>query len=35
MILLYREYTPDAEPPYEEDPGCYHHMPEPTGDEVF
>ena len=28
VILLYREYTPDAKPPYEEDPGLYHHMPE-------
>ena len=27
VILLYREYTPDAKPPYEEDPGPYHHMP--------
>ena len=28
VILSYREYTPDAKPPYEEDPGLYHHMPE-------
>ena len=28
VILLYREYTPDAKPPYEEDSGLYHHMPE-------
>ena len=28
MILLYREYTPDAKPPYEEDPRLYHHIPE-------
>ena len=28
VILLYREYTPDAKPPYEDDPGLYHHMPE-------
>ena len=28
VILLYREYTPDAKPLYEEDPGLYHHMPE-------
>ena len=28
VILLYREYTPDAKPPYEEDLGLYHHMPE-------
>ena len=28
VILLYREYTPDAKPPYENDPGLYHHMPE-------
>ena len=28
VILLYREYTPDAKPPYEDDPGLYYHMPE-------
>ena len=28
VILLYREYTPDAKPPYEEDPRLYHHIPE-------
>ena len=28
VILLYREYTPDTKPPYEDDPGLYHHMPE-------
>ena len=28
VILLYREYTPDVKPPYEDDPGLYHHMPE-------
>ena len=28
VILLYREYTPDVKPPYEEDPRPYHHMPE-------
>ena len=28
MILLYKEYTPDAKPPYEADPRLYHHMPE-------
>ena len=28
VILLYREHTPDAKPPYEDDPGLYHHMPE-------
>ena len=26
VILLYREYTPDAKPPYEEDPGLYQHI---------
>ena len=26
VILLYREYTPDAKPPYEEDPRLYHHI---------
>ena len=28
VILLFREYTPDAKSPYEEDPRLYHHMPE-------
>ena len=28
VILLYREYTPDAKPLYEDDPRLYHHMPE-------
>ena len=28
VILMYREYTPDAKPPYEEDPRFYHHIPE-------
>ena len=28
VILLYRECTPDAKQPYEEDPRCYHHIPE-------
>ena len=28
VILMYREYTPDAKPPYEEDPRLYHHIPE-------
>ena len=28
VILLYREYTPYAKPPYEEDPRLYHHIPE-------
>ena len=28
VILLYREYTPAAKPPYEDYPGLYHHMPE-------
>ena len=28
VILRYREYTPDAKPPYEEDPKLYHHIPE-------
>ena len=28
VILLYRGYTLDAKPPYEEDPKLYHHIPE-------
>ena len=28
VILLYREFNPAAKPPYENDPGLYHHMPE-------
>ena len=28
VILLYRECTSDAKPPYEEDPRLYHHIPE-------
>ena len=28
VLLLYRECTPDAKPPYEEDPKLYHHIPE-------
>ena len=28
VILLYRECTPDAKQPYEEDPRLYHHIPE-------
>ena len=28
VILLYREYNPDVKPPYEDDPGLYHHIPE-------
>ena len=28
VILLYREFNPAAKPPYESDPGLYHHMPE-------
>ena len=28
VILMYREYTPDAKPPYEEDPRLYYHIPE-------
>ena len=28
VILLYREYTPDAKPPYEEDLRLCHHIPE-------
>ena len=28
VILLYREYTPDAKQPHEEDPRLYHHIPE-------
>ena len=28
VILLYRECKPTAKPPYENDPGLYHHMPE-------
>ena len=28
VILLHGGYTPDAKPPYEEDPKLYHHIPE-------
>ena len=28
VTLLYRECNPAAKPPYENDPGLYHHMPE-------
>ena len=28
VILLYRECSPDAKQPYEEDPKLYHHIPE-------
>ena len=28
VLLLYRECSPDAKPPYEEDPKLYHHIPE-------
>ena len=28
VILMYRGYTPDAKPPYEEDPKLYHCIPE-------
>ena len=28
VLLLYRECTPDAKPPYEEDPKLYLHIPE-------
>ena len=28
VILLYREFSPLAKPPYETDPGLYHHIPE-------
>ena len=28
VILMYRGYTRDAKPPYEEDPKLYHHIPE-------
>ena len=45
VILLYREFNPAVKPPYESDPGLYHHMPElygkrpslpeQAGDEVF
>ena len=28
VLLMYRECSPDAKPPYEEDTMLYHHMPE-------
>ena len=28
ILLMYRECSPDAKPPYEEDPRLYHHIPE-------
>ena len=28
VLLMYRECSPDAKPPYEEDPRLYHHIPE-------
>ena len=28
VLLLYREFSPSAKPPYETDPGMFHHMPE-------
>ena len=28
VTLLYREFSPSAKPPYETDPGMFHHMPE-------
>ena len=28
VLLMYRECSPDAKPPYEEDPKLYHHIPE-------
>ena len=31
VILLFREFNPAAKPPYETDPGLYHHMPELYG----
>ena len=35
VILLYREFNPAAKPPYESDPGLYHHMPELYGKDHF
>ena len=35
VILLYREFNPAAKPPYESDPGLYHHMPELFGKDHF
>ena len=35
VILLYREFNPAAKPPYESDPGLYHHMPELYGKDLF
>ena len=28
VVLLYREFSPTAKPPYETDPGLFHHIPE-------
>ena len=28
VTLLYREFSPSTKPPYETDPGMFHHMPE-------
>ena len=35
VILLYREFNPAAKPPYESDPGLYHHMPKLYGKDHF
>ena len=35
VILLYREFNPAAKPPYESNPGLYHHIPELSGKDHF
>ena len=35
VILLYREFCPTAKPPYETDPGLFHHIPELHSDELL